>query len=47
MFADAREGDEPAVRSDLVRDFETRWVVNGSRTLRFQVVKKADVVRDE
>jgi hypothetical protein len=36
-----RQSPEPAVRSDLVQTAETPWVVEGTQSLRFTVVKDA------
>jgi hypothetical protein len=39
VFSTGRQTQDPPVRSDLVRVAETPWVVEGSASLRFTVVK--------
>lgn len=41
VFASKREIPMPPIRSDMTRVVPTRWVVEGSHTLRFTVVKDA------
>jgi hypothetical protein len=41
VFASSRQTTEPPVRADLVQAAETHWVVEGSQSLRFTVVKDA------
>jgi hypothetical protein len=39
VFASSRETQDPPVRSDLVASVDTPWVIEGSQSLRFTVVK--------
>jgi hypothetical protein len=39
VFANSRQTHEPPIRSDLVRTVQTPWVVEGSDSLKFSVVK--------
>jgi hypothetical protein len=39
VLATSRQTQEPPVRSDLVQTVETPWVVEGTQTLKFTVVK--------
>jgi hypothetical protein len=39
VFANSRQTQDPSIRADLVRSVETPWVVEGSESLRFRVVK--------
>ncbi len=39
VFATGRQTQEPATRTDLIEAVETRWVVEGSQSLKFTVVK--------
>ena len=41
MFASKREVSLPPIRSDMTRVVPTRWVIEGSHSLRFTVVKDA------
>ena len=41
VFASGRRRPEPAVRSDLIGAAETPWVVEGSQSIKFPVVKDA------
>ena len=43
LFANARQTQDPPVRSDLVVETETPWVLEGSQSLRFTVVKDSGV----
>ncbi|MDR3637189.1 MAG: SpoIVB peptidase S55 domain-containing protein [Isosphaeraceae bacterium] len=43
VFASGRHTPETAVRTDLVKVVETRWVLDGTQSLRFTVVKDADL----
>ena len=43
VLASRREVALPPIRSDLMRSVPTRWVIEGSQTLRFTVVKDAGV----
>jgi hypothetical protein len=39
VFAGARETHQPAIRADLIASVPTPWVVEGSETIKFTVVK--------
>ncbi|GAC1471479.1 MAG: hypothetical protein NVSMB9_17710 [Isosphaeraceae bacterium] len=39
VFAAGRHTQEPTVRADLIQEVETPWVVEGSQSLKFTVVK--------
>ena len=41
VFDNSRQTDEPAIRTDLIQAVETEWVVDGSQTIRFEVVEDA------
>ncbi len=41
VFASKREVALPAIQGDLIQSAPTRWVIEGSQTLRFTVVKDA------
>jgi hypothetical protein len=41
VFASKREGPLPSVRSDMTQVVPSRWVIEGSQTLKFTVVKDA------
>jgi hypothetical protein len=43
VFSSNRQTRDPAIRNDLIRVVETQWVVEGSETLRFAVVKDAGI----
>ena len=44
VFSNPRQTPEPAVRADLIRAVETPFVVEGSQSLKFTVVKDAEVL---
>jgi hypothetical protein len=39
VFANSRQTHEPAIRTDLIQPVETHWVVEGTDSLKFSVVK--------
>ena len=41
VFATGRQTQEPPIRADLIEAVETPWVVEGSQSLKFTVVKDA------
>ena len=41
LFANSRQSPEPPVRKDLIQAAETPWVVEGTQSLKFAVVKDA------
>lgn len=43
VFASGRQTTEPPIRTDLVREADTPWVIEGGQSLRFTVVKDAAV----
>jgi hypothetical protein len=40
-FSSSRQTQEPAIRSELVRSFDVPWVLEGTESLRFNIVKDA------
>jgi hypothetical protein len=47
VFANTRQTPDPAIRSELVASLETPWVLEGTETLRFHIVKDAGLsIRD-
>jgi hypothetical protein len=44
-FGNGRQTPQPSVRADLMVSKDTGWVVEGTHSVRFTVVKDADVVR--
>jgi len=44
-FGNSRQTPQPSVRADLMVAKDTGWVVEGSHSVRFTVVKDADVAR--
>jgi SpoIVB peptidase S55 len=47
VFSNSRQTHEPLIRSDLVRTVDTHWVVEGSDSIKFSVVKDTAIsVRD-
>jgi hypothetical protein len=45
-FSTSRHSQEPPIRTDLIQVVDTPWVVEGSQSLRFTVVKDAGVSVD-
>ncbi len=43
VFADSRQTAPPAIRSEWVQTVETKWVIEGSQSLKFQVVKDVGI----
>ena len=43
VFSTSRQTADPQVRADLVQSLETGWVIEGSQTLRFSVVKDSGI----
>ena len=41
VFGNSRQTDEPAIRSDLAATVESDWVVEGSQSISFEVVRDA------
>jgi hypothetical protein len=47
VFASGRQSQEPPIRADLIQKVETPWVMEGSQSLRFTVVKDAGISHAE
>jgi hypothetical protein len=45
VFASGRQTGEPVLRADLVGSVETRWVLEGSQSIRFTVAKDTGLAR--
>ncbi len=47
VFSSGRQTPEPPVRADLIQEVPTPWVINGSQSIRVQVVKDRGLSLDE
>ncbi len=47
VFATGRQSQGPPIRADLIQEVETPWVMEGSQSLRFTIVKDAGISHAE